>query len=84
MNPPDFSSMTICFIYLNEANECAQMLLNLANQNTYKVEHPVEIAYQIAFDLEENATQEFRNLIVADIKDSTTKLEEVEYFFFTL
>ncbi len=52
---PDYFSVCVCHMHLNDPKACADMLRELCSKD----EHHSLIAYQIAFDLEENATQEF-------------------------
>ncbi|KNC97437.1 proteasome regulatory particle base subunit RPN2 [Spizellomyces punctatus DAOM BR117] len=58
---PDYISISQCLLHLNDPAACGDLLQTLANNDeTHKL-----IAYQIAFDLEENATQDFLQKVVA-------------------
>ncbi|KAI9364396.1 armadillo-type protein [Zopfochytrium polystomum] len=62
LEEPDYISASQCFLYLNDPVHSAELLLKLLKQDEYHV----LLAYQIAFDLEANATQEFiQNVINA-------------------
>ncbi|KAI7871307.1 armadillo-type protein [Spinellus fusiger] len=53
LEEPDYVSVSQCLVHLNDATKCASILQSLV------VKEEELMAYQIAFDLEENATQEF-------------------------
>ncbi|ORX82985.1 26S proteasome regulatory complex, non-ATPase subcomplex, Rpn2/Psmd1 subunit, partial [Anaeromyces robustus] len=55
LDEPDYISMTQCFLHLKDSYSCAETLKSLVNGD----EKQLLMAYQIAFDLEENATQDF-------------------------
>ncbi|KAG1142270.1 hypothetical protein G6F37_006621 [Rhizopus arrhizus] len=53
LEKPDYISISQCLVHLNDSSSCAEMLKSLVEKNNELM------AYQISFDLEENATQEF-------------------------
>ncbi|KAI4141941.1 MAG: hypothetical protein L6R39_005128 [Caloplaca ligustica] len=53
---PDYFSIAKCIVYLNEHSMASDMLVQLVNKGDPK---STAIAYQIAFDLYDNSTQEF-------------------------
>ncbi|KAJ3194238.1 proteasome regulatory particle base subunit [Irineochytrium annulatum] len=55
LQEPDYIATSQCFLYLNAPGKSADLLQKLVKIDDY---HTL-LAYQIAFDLEENATQEF-------------------------
>lgn len=64
---PDYFSITQCFVYLSDPSLASHLLTSLLSlDSTEEVEVPEEkvlIAYQIAFDLAETATQEFLEVV---------------------
>ena len=64
---PDYDSVCQCFIHLNDPSSCAQMLKDLVARDEVckrvsillSLKAHRLVALQIAFDLEDNATQEF-------------------------
>ncbi|ORX85159.1 26S proteasome regulatory complex, non-ATPase subcomplex, Rpn2/Psmd1 subunit, partial [Basidiobolus meristosporus CBS 931.73] len=55
LNEPDYVSICQCLVHLNDPKSSAQLLRELAEKD----DDHLLMAYQIAFDLEENATQDF-------------------------
>ncbi|KAL8822578.1 MAG: hypothetical protein Q9191_006686 [Dirinaria sp. TL-2023a] len=53
---PDYFSIARCIVYLNEHAMASEMLVQLVQKKNAK---SLAIAYQIAFDLYDNSTQEF-------------------------
>ncbi|PWY96976.1 26S proteasome regulatory complex, non-ATPase subcomplex, Rpn2/Psmd1 subunit [Testicularia cyperi] len=78
---PDHFSIGQCYVYLNAPNLAADLLFNLVQQahqpsssslaNTEK--DPLLVAYQLAFDLAESATQEFLENVRRDLSSRTTE-----------
>ncbi|KAI8619564.1 armadillo-type protein [Chytriomyces sp. MP71] len=64
---PDYIACAICYFHLNDAIHAAALLQNLLSKDDYHV----ILAYQIAFDLEANATQEFLLNVIATLPPST-------------
>ncbi|KAJ3407446.1 hypothetical protein CcCBS67573_g02693 [Chytriomyces confervae] len=60
---PDYIACAICYFHLNDAIHAAALLQNLLGKDDYHV----ILAYQIAFDLEANATQEFLLNVIATL-----------------
>ncbi|KAI8643891.1 armadillo-type protein [Parasitella parasitica] len=58
---PDYISISQCLVHLNDSTSCAQMLKSLVDKKDELM------AYQISFDLEENATQEFLSKVAAEL-----------------
>ncbi|KAG9249107.1 putative 26S proteasome regulatory subunit rpn2 [Calycina marina] len=67
---PDYFSIAKCVVYLNQDEEASTMLKKLVANDK---QESTAIAYQIAFDLYDNGTQEFLAKI---IKDLPKKVEE--------
>ncbi|RKO84054.1 armadillo-type protein, partial [Blyttiomyces helicus] len=79
LQEPDYISINECLVHLNDPAACADMLQTLVGRDE-ALRHPVHspdfscaplqklhtlMAYQIAFDLEDNATQEFLQKVAA-------------------
>ncbi|KAJ3119649.1 proteasome regulatory particle base subunit [Nowakowskiella sp. JEL0407] len=64
MKDPDWIAMAQCLVDLNDWKECSQVLKTLVEMKEEKMEL---MAYQIAFDLEENATQEFLSKLKSEL-----------------
>lgn len=58
---PDYISISQCLVHLNDPASCAAMLKSLVEKKDELM------AYQISFDLEENATQEFLSKVSQDL-----------------
>ncbi|CAD6185233.1 unnamed protein product [Caenorhabditis auriculariae] len=56
---PDYLSIIHCFIRLNQPRDCADLLLKLAEDPETEL-----LAYQIAFDLHENASHHFNTVVL--------------------
>uniref|UniRef100_A0AC35TPB7 26S proteasome non-ATPase regulatory subunit 1 n=1 Tax=Rhabditophanes sp. KR3021 TaxID=114890 RepID=A0AC35TPB7_9BILA len=67
MAEPDFSSMCQCLIKLEQPSAVAEILSRLC-----KNEEGILLGYQIAFDLYENASQQFINKIVKAMDSQTS------------
>ncbi|CAG9534121.1 unnamed protein product [Cercopithifilaria johnstoni] len=68
LEEPDFVSMCQCLIKLEKPDDVADILQRLVSN---KGDSGVLLAYQIAFDLYENASQQFISKIEQSIIDST-------------
>ncbi|KAI9004255.1 26S proteasome non-ATPase regulatory subunit 1 [Gaertneriomyces semiglobifer] len=66
---PDYISISLCLLHLNDPSSCAEMLQTLANKDD---EFHNLMAYQIAFDLEENATQDFLGKVSAGLPEESS------------
>ncbi|CAG8526274.1 17299_t:CDS:10 [Acaulospora morrowiae] len=64
LEEPDYVSISQCFVHLNDPISASKMLQDLVNKGD---EFYLLMAYQIAFDLEENATQEFLQKVVSEL-----------------
>ncbi|KAJ3088234.1 proteasome regulatory particle base subunit [Quaeritorhiza haematococci] len=76
LEEPDYISISQCLVHLNDPGACAEMLKNLVLTSN---EPSTLMAYQIAFDLEENATQEFLHKVTAGLpaaKETEAKPEQ--------
>ncbi|KAG9293368.1 hypothetical protein G9A89_007614 [Geosiphon pyriformis] len=64
LSEPDYTSISQCFVHLNDPISAAKLLQDLVTKgdDVYLL-----IAYQIAFDLEDNATQEFLQNVVRQL-----------------
>ncbi|CAO3590032.1 unnamed protein product [Absidia cylindrospora] len=70
LKEPDYISINQCLVHLNDPRTAARMLQDLINKK-----HEL-MAYQIAFDLEENATQDYLSK-VSDYLSTVSKTEKV-------
>ncbi|CCU98339.1 unnamed protein product [Malassezia sympodialis ATCC 42132] len=66
LDEPDYFSTAQCYVYLNEPQLTADLLRSLL-QRADKEERTRLIAYQVAFDLVDGATQEFLRYVQADL-----------------
>ncbi|KAI9206804.1 armadillo-type protein [Polychytrium aggregatum] len=71
LQDPDYISISQCFVHLNSPSEAGELLQSLVHKDEY---HRL-IAFQIAFDLEENATQEFLNKVLQSLPPASTEAE---------
>ncbi|EPY50668.1 19S proteasome regulatory subunit Rpn2 [Schizosaccharomyces cryophilus OY26] len=60
-NEPDYFSVGKCVVHLNDASVAAKLLMKLSSQSDDK---NLLTAYQLAFDLEDSAPQEFLNSVI--------------------
>ena len=70
---PEYFSIAKCIVYLNEHKLASDILVQLVEKNDPKL---LAVAYQIAFDMYDNSTQEFLRK-VRDALPSTAAEEEV-------
>ncbi|POY76348.1 hypothetical protein BMF94_0545 [Rhodotorula taiwanensis] len=80
LDNPDYFSITHCFVYLNDpslASSLLNSLLKLDSPAGSPKEDEVLIAYQIAFDLAETATQEFLQTVRASLDVSKAEAAPV-------
>ncbi len=59
---PDYIAISQCLVHLNDPQTCAEMLINLIKDTD---DAHTLMAYQIAFDLEENARQDFLQKVLS-------------------
>ncbi|CEQ42920.1 SPOSA6832_04788 [Sporobolomyces salmonicolor] len=84
LSSPDYFAITQCFVYLNDPSLASSLLSSLLNLSTVsdKAKEPEEekvlIAYQIAFDLAETATQEFLEVVRSSLSPATPVAPPVE------
>jgi len=71
LDESDYISMTQCFLHLKDSYSCAETLKSLVNGD----EKQLLMAYQIAFDLEENATQDFLQQVLDTLPEPAPKNE---------
>ncbi|KAH8555091.1 armadillo-type protein [Umbelopsis sp. PMI_123] len=64
LDEPDYVSVSQCLVHLNDPAACSDMLKTLVTKNT---DESLLMAYQIAFDLEESATQDFLLKVIQDL-----------------
>ncbi|KAI8818052.1 armadillo-type protein [Fimicolochytrium jonesii] len=69
---PDYISISQCLLHLNDAPSCSELLQTLAQNDA---RHHM-LAYQVAFDLEENATQDFLQQIIQGLGPSSEESGE--------
>ncbi|CAO3669707.1 unnamed protein product [Umbelopsis vinacea] len=79
LEEPDYVSVSQCLVHLNDPAACSDMLKDLVSKNT---DESLLMAYQIAFDLEESATQDFLLKVIQDLpatkKADTNEMETDE------
>ncbi|KAK7999381.1 26S proteasome regulatory subunit rpn2 [Apiospora arundinis] len=61
---PDYFSIAKCIVYLNKDEQAGTVINHLVNADT---PHSTAIAYQFAFDLYDNGTQEFLSKVIAPL-----------------
>ncbi|KAI5917913.1 26S proteasome regulatory complex, non-ATPase subcomplex, Rpn2/Psmd1 subunit [Camillea tinctor] len=61
---PDYFSIAKCIVYLNKDEQARTVIRHLVNSETVEA---TAIAYQFAFDLYDNGTQEFLGKVVSDL-----------------
>ncbi|TAQ87011.1 hypothetical protein B7494_g4662 [Chlorociboria aeruginascens] len=72
---PDYFSIAKCVVYLNQDEEASTMLKRLVANDD---QTSTAIAYQIAFDLYDNGTQEFLAKVIKDLPAKVTEEPEKE------
>ncbi|RCH91282.1 proteasome regulatory particle base subunit [Rhizopus azygosporus] len=72
LEKPDYISISQCLVHLNDTTSCAKMLKSLIEKNDELM------AYQISFDLEENATQEFLSKVSNELPNEPVAEEPKE------
>ncbi|KAL1935717.1 hypothetical protein VTP01DRAFT_4857 [Rhizomucor pusillus] len=72
LDEPDYISVSQCLVHLNDTTTCAKLLLDLIAKGQELM------AYQIAFDLEESATQDFLSKVAKDIPEDKSNQEDTE------
>ncbi|KAJ3348401.1 proteasome regulatory particle base subunit [Entophlyctis luteolus] len=68
LSEPDYLACAICYFHLNDAIHAASLIQSLLSKDDYHI----LLAYQIAFDLEANATQEFLLNVIATLPPPTS------------
>ncbi|KAI9226748.1 MAG: armadillo-type protein [Piptocephalis tieghemiana] len=58
---PDYITSATCYVHLGEPKSCADMLSSILNQD---IPNGPAIAYQVAFDVEATASQQFRRQVL--------------------
>ncbi|KAI8891036.1 26S proteasome regulatory complex, non-ATPase subcomplex, Rpn2/Psmd1 subunit [Backusella circina FSU 941] len=61
LKEPDYISISQCLVHLNDHSSCTDLLKGLVEKDNELM------AYQISFDLEENATQEFLSKVAVEL-----------------
>ena len=72
---PDYISVSQCYVHLNEPSSVANLLLTLSNGS----DDEKLTAYQVAFDIEHNATQEFCLKVQAALPPPPSESYPVEF-----
>lgn len=72
---PDYFAMVLCFVYLNDPQAASQILQKLLDSSSEK--HTL-LAYQIAFDLADTATQEFLQAVRAALDHGEGSNQDAE------
>ncbi|CDH53515.1 probable rpn2-26s proteasome regulatory subunit [Lichtheimia corymbifera JMRC:FSU:9682] len=70
LQEPDYISISQCLVHLNDHSACNELLQGLIEKDQELM------AYQIAFDLEESATQDFLLKIIKELPQPETTQEE--------
>ncbi|KAI7851623.1 armadillo-type protein [Circinella umbellata] len=70
LQEPDYISISQCLVHLNDSSSCTELLRDLIEKDD------VSMAYQIAFDLEENATQDFLLRVSKELPQPETPPKE--------
>ncbi|CAK7567700.1 MAG: proteasome regulatory particle base subunit [Sporothrix epigloea] len=70
---PDYFAIAKCAVYLNSNEEASMLLTKLVEDETRE---SLAIAYQIAFDLYDNGTQEFLGKVMKALPPSTSESPE--------
>ncbi|GAA5866599.1 hypothetical protein JCM1840_002395 [Sporobolomyces johnsonii] len=84
LSSPDYFAITQCFVYLNDPSLASSLLSSLLNLSAAsdKAKEPEEekvlIAYQIAFDLAETATQEFLEVVRSSLSPAAPPVETAD------
>ncbi|OQV16508.1 26S proteasome non-ATPase regulatory subunit 1 [Hypsibius exemplaris] len=68
IQPPDYINMVQCLIFMERPTEVAEVLARLLE----KSDEQRLMAYQLAFDLYENGTQQFLHTVRAALREKTT------------
>ncbi|EPE08515.1 26s proteasome regulatory subunit rpn2 [Ophiostoma piceae UAMH 11346] len=74
---PDYFAIAKCVVYLNASDNASTLLRDLVDAEDR--EH-LAIAYQIAFDLYDNGTQEFLGKVIADLPDPEAEAEKAKAY----
>ncbi|KAI9144268.1 armadillo-type protein [Paraphysoderma sedebokerense] len=70
---PDYINIAQCLVHLNDPAACGEVLKKLVQLGN---DQNLLMAYQIAFDLEDNATQEFLNKVASSLPEEQEKGKE--------
>ncbi|KAI9302563.1 armadillo-type protein, partial [Cunninghamella echinulata] len=72
LEEPDYISISQCLVHLNDSQAAAKLLLGLIEKKN-EVINILLMAYQISFDLEDNATQDFLSKVSASLPKPDTQ-----------
>ena len=72
---PDYFSISKCVIHLDDYSLAAKILQDLVSKGDSK---SLLMAYQIAFDLDSSATQEFLQKVASELPDSSSDSQDTE------
>ncbi|RUP51626.1 hypothetical protein BC936DRAFT_146875 [Jimgerdemannia flammicorona] len=75
LQEPDYVSISQCLVHLNDPASCSELLRELVNRGD---DLHILMAYQIAFDLEENATQDFLHKVSNDLASAPAEERPVD------
>ena len=64
---PDFISIAQCYVFLNRPKEVAALLNDFLTKASGENDEQLLVAYQIAFDITESATQKFLNVVLSSL-----------------
>ncbi|KAK7987050.1 26S proteasome regulatory subunit rpn2 [Apiospora saccharicola] len=72
---PDYFSIAKCIVYLNKDEQAGTVINHLVKEGT---PHSTAIAYQFAFDLYDNGTQEFLGKVIAPLPTGEASSSKTE------
>lgn len=72
---PDYFSIAKCIVYLNKDEQARTVIRHLVNAETVEA---TAIAYQFAFDLYDNGTQEFLGKVISELPKGQAPAEKKE------
>lgn len=64
---PDYISIAQCYVFLNRPKEVAALLNEFLSNAAGESDEQLLVAYQIAFDITESATQKFLSVVLASL-----------------
>lgn len=74
---PDYFAIAKCAVYLNSSSNASTLLRDLVEEDDRE---SIAVAYQIAFDLYDNGTQEFLGKVIAAMPDPEAEAEKIKAY----